>query len=211
MLTEPVSTTVDRVAERLGVAGSDLMAAVGEVAQAWGVTGDLGPLELGLVSEAEWAADVAKHLQSRGYPCLDLDHFGERYWFPGRERAEEWIDVLSRWAVDTDVEVVLLTNVASEWEDLMLAMLPESGEIFTEIIVSSRIGASKPNRSAYRAVVERFPDACGFIFVDDSPVNVQAACEMGWEALLFTSAADVAPLVEDAVDRMRTAVRGPAD
>jgi HAD superfamily hydrolase (TIGR01509 family) len=60
--------------------------------------------------------------------------------------------------------------------------------LFDDIIVSSEVGVAKPAPQIYSLALERLrvapPKA---VFVDDNPVNVQAAREIGMVGLLYAS------------------------
>ena len=67
-------------------------------------------------------------------------------------------------------------------------------------IFSGRVKHSKPRVEIFRIASVRFglaPEAC--VFLDDHPANIEAANALGWQALLFTTAAqarqDLAALV----------------
>ena len=58
---------------------------------------------------------------------------------------------------------------------------------------SCRLGATKPDPAAYRAVLDRIGAAPGRVtFVDDRPANVAGAGAVGLRALLFTGPAALA-------------------
>ena len=55
---------------------------------------------------------------------------------------------------------------------------------------SGRLGLIKPERAVFDHVQHALglADPSGSVFIDDHPVNVEAARRFGWQALLFTSA-----------------------
>ena len=73
-------------------------------------------------------------------------------------------------------------------------------EWFEAGVFSGRVKHSKPRAEIFRIASERFglmPEAC--VFLDDHPANIEAARALGWQAQLFTTAAqarqDLAALV----------------
>ena len=63
---------------------------------------------------------------------------------------------------------------------------------FDDQVVSGREGVIKPEPAIYELVERRTGVDPGRIwFTDDSPRNVDAALERGWQTLLFTDAASV--------------------
>jgi putative hydrolase of the HAD superfamily len=67
-------------------------------------------------------------------------------------------------------------------------------EWFEAGVFSGRVKQSKPRAEIFRLATERFgvtPQSC--VFLDDHPANIEAARALGWQALLFSSAAEVRP------------------
>jgi 2-haloacid dehalogenase len=61
---------------------------------------------------------------------------------------------------------------------------------FDGIVISGEVGAAKPDRRIYDALIERHDlDPASLVFVDDVPANVAAAEQLGMRGLTFTSAA----------------------
>jgi putative hydrolase of the HAD superfamily len=60
-------------------------------------------------------------------------------------------------------------------------------------LFSARVKRMKPERNFYELAHQKFNLAGGKpVFLDDSPANVQAAREFGWDAVLFKEAGQVA-------------------
>jgi 2-haloacid dehalogenase len=87
------------------------------------------------------------------------------------------------------VPMVGLTN----WSAELYPHAPERFEVLAlldDVVVSGQIKAAKPDPRAYRAVAERVGQPLDrLVFVDDLPANVDAAQELGMDAILFTDAA----------------------
>ncbi len=61
---------------------------------------------------------------------------------------------------------------------------------FDGIVISGEVGAAKPDRRIYEALLERHDlDPASLAFVDDVPANVEAAEGLGMRGLTFTGAA----------------------
>jgi 2-haloacid dehalogenase len=57
----------------------------------------------------------------------------------------------------------------------------------TGTVVSGFEGIAKPDREIYELLLRRFGlDAASTLFIDDSPVNVSAAADVGMEAMVYT-------------------------
>jgi putative hydrolase of the HAD superfamily len=73
-------------------------------------------------------------------------------------------------------------------------------EWFEDGVFSGRVKQSKPGAAVFRLACERFgvtPQSC--LFLDDHPVNIEAAKALGWQALLFTTAAELRPQLGELV------------
>ncbi|MDN3921101.1 HAD family hydrolase [Roseateles violae] len=61
---------------------------------------------------------------------------------------------------------------------------------FDDGIFSGRVKQSKPRAEIFRLACQRWdvaPESC--VFLDDHPVNIEAARALGWQGLLFSDAA----------------------
>lgn len=73
-------------------------------------------------------------------------------------------------------------------------------DLFSEIIISSEIGYSKPADQAFESAVQRVnarPDE--ILFIDDNPKNIEAARRNGLSAHLYVSAKDL----QEAIEKLR--------
>ena len=69
------------------------------------------------------------------------------------------------------------------WEALMDADQFPSLAHLDKALASHLIGINKPDADAFRSVEAAFPDVESILFFDDAIANVDAAIELGWEAL----------------------------
>jgi 2-haloacid dehalogenase/putative hydrolase of the HAD superfamily len=89
-----------------------------------------------------------------------------------------------------------LTNMPAEKAAGCFAMSPAFARL-RDIVVSGREGVVKPDARAFEIACERAglrpPD---LLFVDDSPVNVEAAHRLGFDVHLFDDPAALRPALE---------------
>jgi putative hydrolase of the HAD superfamily len=82
-----------------------------------------------------------------------------------------------------------LSNMPSPYADL-LERRHAFVRAFDDGVFSGRIGLAKPDLAIFDAAARRFGTAPeDLVFLDDQPVNVDAARQAGWNALEFTDAA----------------------
>jgi 2-haloacid dehalogenase len=89
------------------------------------------------------------------------------------------------------VRVLGLTNWSAETFHHAVPAAPAIGRL-EGVVVSGREGVAKPDPRIFRLLAERHGlDPARTVFTDDSPVNVDAAAAEGFQAVLFTGAADL--------------------
>lgn len=116
------------------------------------------------------------------------------------ERAEtEWnnevridndlVDLLR--VVQGSYKLGLLTNSPSPFVRGILLHHELTG-LFRAIVVSSEIGAAKPQPEPYERVLHELSIAANAaVFIDDNPVNVAAAAKIGMKGVLYRSIGDI--------------------
>jgi putative hydrolase of the HAD superfamily len=94
--------------------------------------------------------------------------------------------------------MALLTNNVREWEHLWRAMLPVD-EIFELVVDSGFVGLRKPDPAIYELTLARLSgvDAEDCLFVDDLPVNVDAALAIGMTAVHFQTNDQAIPAIRE--------------
>ena len=86
------------------------------------------------------------------------------------------------------VPLLGLTNWSAELFPHAPARFPFL-RLFDHVVVSGELRAAKPDPRAYRAVAERSGVPLRrLVFVDDKQANVDAAADLGMDAILFTDA-----------------------
>lgn len=88
----------------------------------------------------------------------------------------------------------------SRWEEMLgqpiwavvktLEQVKQNGfKLFDEIVISGRIKLKKPDPRIFNYLCKRVSiEPCKMIFIDDFPVNVEAAANIGFQAIRYTTA-----------------------
>lgn len=189
VLTPPIAEAVVAVERAYGIPWPRFWAAADRVARAMGSRG-IGPLETGMLTQADWAARVAAELPG-GVPRGSLASFDE-VWYSGREVADPVIVAALRQARSTGARIGLLTNSVREWEVHRERMLASAGDVFDAYVRSHEVGFAKPDRAIYDLADRTLPPGSGVLLIDDSRANVAAARARGWSAEHHRTAATTA-------------------
>lgn len=97
---------------------------------------------------------------------------------------------------DAGFATALLTNNVAEWRPIWRANLPLTA-LFDDVVDSSEVGMRKPEPRIFRLVLERLGVAPHeVLFVDDFPVNVEAARAVGLHAVLADGADSHLPILD---------------
>jgi 2-haloacid dehalogenase len=136
-------------------------------------------------SWADARAEVADRFPQH-VDALDVyvTHFGET--LPGPVPGTEAVvrDLLA-----SGVRVLGLTNWSAETFHHAGRVAPAVG-LLEGVLVSGEVGLAKPDPRIFELLARRFGlDPSGTVFADDSAPNVAAAAALGFDAVLFTSAA----------------------
>ncbi|HEX2161652.1 MAG TPA: HAD family phosphatase [Thermoleophilaceae bacterium] len=194
VLTTPLGNAFAAWSKESGVALEDLGKALVASHERHGEH-PLFLLERGELTEPEFMARLEQELGGQR-----LDGMGEAF-MAGLERNHEMIELLADLR-DRGLRTALLTNNVREWEARWRAMLPEIDEIFEVVVDSAFVGMRKPEPEIYHLTIERLggglcPEDC--IFVDDLPVNCDAARDLGMVAVLFETTAQARADIEAAL------------
>lgn len=163
-------------------------AALGRAMQRAAERDDAHPLfelECGRVSEADFLTALEADLEAELGHRPQMHRFREIY-FDALQPNEPMISLM-RELRGSGYRMALLTNNVREWEPYWRPMLPVD-EIFELVVDSGFEGVRKPDREIYERTVERLGDgiaATDCLFVDDVEVNVDAARELGMNAIHF--------------------------
>jgi putative hydrolase of the HAD superfamily len=184
VLTPHLDEAVGHIVDASGVTWSVLMDAAAQVAQDLGVTG-LGPLELGLISQAEWGARVEAALPMDVASRVDLGRWDE-YWYLNRPVNTELLAELNRLS-GAGVRIGMLTNSVAEWEPHRARMLA-GVEVFDAVVRSHEIGLAKPDPRIFaHADLQLHPIAGRVVLIDDIITNCEAANAHGWTGIHHVS------------------------
>ncbi|MFH8293617.1 HAD-IA family hydrolase [Streptomyces sp. NPDC018059] len=183
VLTPPLRDTMDVFSRRFGLSREQLVGAMRAVGDAYGQD-MMAPLDIPLVSEADWAKQVEAQLDALYGLEVDLSDFGAK-WFEHREINEAWLERIRR-AHDDGVFVGLISNMPPEWDQHWRTMIAPEG-LFDELLLSFRAGFRKPEPEVY-AMAEKLADAAPHecVLIDDTAVNCAGAEAADWQAIHFT-------------------------
>jgi putative hydrolase of the HAD superfamily len=180
VLTPPIDEAIEAIVAASGIPWLELRAAADAVAARLGLRG-LEPLELGLMSQADWGARLADELAPRLVPRVDLGRWGD-YWYAGREVNSELLGELRRLA-ERGARIGLLTNSVLEWEPHRARML-DGLTPFAAEVRSHELGIAKPDPRIFaHADTILPPGGARVVFIDDLERNCAAAELHGWSAV----------------------------
>ena len=201
------------MSSRLGVAGSSEAGKVGVVQcfvfdcfgviveNGWGIIDDtLSP------TEAQWEEMMAvSHAADRGIIPLDalIQRFAEILdadadhvrRIIARQRKDPGLLALIE-QLSVDHKIMMLSNVSEGVIDQLLS--PEDKRLFDDLILSSDVGMVKPQPAIFQLAIDR----AGFapeeiMFIDDSPLNVSAAQQLGLQTHHYTTLKDFRTTLQD--------------
>ncbi len=176
-----LARTVDRsprteLARRLGMTYTGLDAAVFNSPSA--LLASLGTIS----TEQHWAQVCAQ----LNWPLESLKEFQSLFW--GGDRLDyELVDYIRR--LKPAYKTGLLSN---NWSNLrhLIENRWQIGDAFDELVISAELGLMKPDPVIYQVALDRLgvlPQQA--VFVDDFIKNIQAARQLGWQAVHFRSPA----------------------
>jgi putative hydrolase of the HAD superfamily len=155
-------------------------------------------LERGELSERDFLEDLSWALEQELGHRPVLHRFREIY-FRALHPNEPMLDVM-RQARDSGYRMAILTNNVREWEEVWRSKLPVD-EIFELIVDSAWVGMRKPERAIYELTIDRLGglEPKQHLFVDDNELNVEAARELGLQAVHFRSNEQAIPEIRQAL------------
>jgi putative hydrolase of the HAD superfamily len=193
VLTSPLHGGFLAYQEESGVSLEELGHAMARATEEHGEP-PLFPLERGEISESEFRARIAPHLED-GFDLTRLRTFYFERMEANRPMIEFVGEVRAR-----GLRTALLTNNVREWEPLWRAKLPEIDELFEVVVDSAFVGLRKPDPAIYELTLERLGMAAEeCVFVDDLELNCEAARSLGMTAVRFERA-------EQAIAELRSAL-----
>lgn len=93
---------------------------------------------------------------------------------------------LIRSARQKDYKIGLLTNFIAQWLRPILE-INQLNELFDAILISSEHRLIKPQREAFEKILQRLAATpANTLFIDDRAVNINAARNLGFDAIQFT-------------------------
>ena len=120
-----------------------------------------------------------------------IEAFRPRWHEMLRGEIEDSVAILKRLKIQGQ-RLLALTNWAADTFDEGLPRLP-SLALFEDILVSGREKLRKPDPAIFHLLCGRHGiDAANSIYIDDNRANVDAAAQLGFDALLFSSPTQLA-------------------
>lgn len=181
VLTPPAVELLSAFCRRAGVAPEQLVVATVAVARAYGSDDPMEPLEVPLVDEASWGAQVARELRERFGVNVDMSSFAER-WLDGHSADGTWLERLPALRGRGHF-VGLLSNMMPSFEPHWRSIAPPE-RLFDDVVLSFDVGLRKPQREIFELAARRAgaePRDC--VLVDDLDRNCDAARAAGWRAI----------------------------
>jgi len=142
--------------------------------------------ECGAISPEQFADEVTREMRLPYDADVFLAKFGT---WPGPPFPEA-VDLIGR--IDARLDCAILSNTnAFHWDKLDIKNA--FAHRFDRCFLSYETGLLKPDAHAYTHVADEYQcDPAQIQFFDDNPLNVAAAAELGMQATLCRSGADVA-------------------
>lgn len=180
VVSPALKEATNAVANAMGVTWEALASAANEVAEDLGYR-DLQPLELGLISQNNWADRVTEKLGGSARLNTSLRDFDKHYYRDRRIDAQLLAE-LQRFRAQ-GIPVGMLTNSVLEWEPHRTALL-RPFEAFDHYLRSHEGRLAKPDPAIYSLAdtLLGHPDSQR-ILIDDLAPNCAAAVGHGWLAI----------------------------
>jgi putative hydrolase of the HAD superfamily len=186
VLTVPLFEGFARYEARSGVPAKAIGEALARATEAEG-RNPLFALEVGAISEGDFLVTLEREVATILGRPVALRQFGADY-MDGLDANDELFAYYRRIHA-RGIRLAMCTNNVREWEPLWRQKLPID-EIFEVVVDSGFVGVRKPDPAIYAIVLERMAlSAAECAFVDDIAVNVEAARELGFAAILFRDTA----------------------
>ncbi|VXC79400.1 Haloacid dehalogenase [Burkholderia sp. 8Y] len=197
VLSPPIPWLFDNYARKTGLRPKAMQGAMCTVAKDLGVP-MLEPIECAMLTEREWGARLRIALQEADPHCdtsaAQLETFGKQ-WFADVAPNQSMVAAV-RALKRAGKSVGILTNNVVEWEPHWRAMVGLD-DVVDIVVDSSKVRCRKPDARIFQIACERAGvHASKSLLIDDLPENVEAARDLGWNAILFTHN-------EDALDRLQ--------
>lgn len=138
-----------------------------------------------------WADGLALLVEQHSEHRAAIEAYGTRWLETLGGPIEPTVEVLADLRRAGRVRLLALTNWSAETFALARPTFPFL-DWFEGIVVSGEERVIKPDPAIFRILVERHDvDPAVTVYVDDVALNVQAAAELGFDAIAFTTPADL--------------------
>ncbi len=142
---------------------------------------------LALDAGLSWEEGVAQLSERHPHHAVPIRAFHERWHETVSGTIDGSVTILRELAA-AGVPLYAITNFSAEKWDETLPRFPFLANSFRDVVVSGRLGVTKPDPAIYHALLDPNdlePEAC--IFIDDSQKNIAGAAALGIDAILFTT------------------------
>lgn len=130
---------------------------------------------------------VASHSNKFPEYASTFEAFDKRWAETVPSAIDESVEILKN-LIAANIPTYAITNFsAQKWVEAC-QMYPFLGSSFIDTVVSGEVKMVKPNAAIYQILLDRNNlKAEDCIFIDDTKANVDAACALGIDGILFTS------------------------
>ena len=193
VLTNPLEETFYLFCKAVGISPLQLREAMVSSAREHRAE-PMAELEVAAITEDDMIKRLAAYLPEGTLDRLEGKPFGE-WWFKGRRTETAVVAAIAGFR-ERGYTTALLTNNVREWEPRWRAQV-DTDALFDEVVDSSRERVRKPAPEIYRRLLERLgKPASECLMVDDLEENCAAARDLGFSAVLWTSADASLPEIE---------------
>lgn len=178
----------ETVAGAVGVPWTAIAAAADELAAELGCR-SFQPLELGLMTQTDWADRVTEKLALAHTFRASLRDFDKYFYHPDRPLDRPLLQELKR-LHNRGLPVGVLTNSVLEWEPHRRRMLG-SVDFVDHYVRSHEVGLAKPDPAIFELAADLLgTPASQKILIDDLKPNCAAAVDQNWLAIHHTNTAE---------------------
>lgn len=182
-----LDTGQEAVAGAVGVPWAAIAAAADEVAAELGRR-FFQPLEMGLITQTQWADRIAEKLALTHTSRASLRDIDKYFYHPDRTLDQPLLQELRR-LHNRGLRIGMLTNSVLEWEPHRRKML-RTVDFVDQYLRSHEVGLAKPDPAIFELAAGLLgTPASQKILIDDLKPNCAAAADQDWLAIHHTNTA----------------------
>ena len=147
--------------------------------------------ENGAISSRRMAAEIARSIGRDFDADAFLDAISTMF------TLNSAIVPLIEYLQSVQIPMGILSNTCeAHWKWVASRLDLDFGQTFSRVVLSYEVGCMKPNAAIFAAAESAAGvDPSQLAYIDDRAVNVHAARKRGWQAMLFTDAAETLDVV----------------